>query len=100
MSDAMAVDFPSVERRSLDARLAIVGWFLLTVLTVLSWWVGDHGGSGSWTIAAILAICFSKMWIVGFTFMELRCSAAFLRWVYSAWCAAACALLIALVFIL
>jgi hypothetical protein len=56
-------------------------WGGLVVATVASWLLGDDHGvaSGDVAVVAVLVITFTKIWLVGLHFMELRHAPAVLR---------------------
>ena len=65
-------------------------WAGLVAATVVSWLLGvEHAAddvlSGEGVAAAIIAITAIKVWYVGLDFMELRESAPWLRWLFTAW---------------
>jgi heme/copper-type cytochrome/quinol oxidase subunit 4 len=75
-------------------------WFVLMVLTATSWWVGaDHRSaslSRNLAMVSILILTFAKIYVVGHAFMELRESARWLKWTFTAWCVVLCAILSAM----
>ncbi|WP_354700214.1 hypothetical protein DSM112329_00479 [Paraconexibacter sp. AEG42_29] len=81
----------------LDPRVALVG-LLLVAATCSSWWLGaDHVlPSARTSSAAILAVAFVKVRLIGMYFMDLRAAPTALRHVFDAWCLTVCALVISL----
>ncbi|GAA1750565.1 cytochrome C oxidase subunit IV family protein [Aeromicrobium alkaliterrae] len=68
-------------------------WAGLVAATVLSWLLGvEHAADDVFSreaVAALLvAITAVKVWYVGLDFMEVRESAPWLRWLFTAWLAA------------
>lgn len=62
-------------------------WLCLVAATGLSWWLGaDHGiADRQAATAVILAISFTKIWLVSQWFMELRHAPPGLRLTFNAW---------------
>ena len=54
-------------------------WALLVAATLALWWLGSGEGDGRAASAAILAIAFLKVHLVGRHFMELRTAPVRLR---------------------
>lgn len=76
-------------------------WALLVAVTLFS---TEIGGGASWFGSAavvtvtVFAIAFAKVWMVMFTFMELRGAPLALRLLASVWLAGALAVLLAIYF--
>ncbi|MDV3127777.1 cytochrome C oxidase subunit IV family protein [Mycobacterium sp. 21AC1] len=73
-----------------QSRTATYVWLVLSVLTVLSWWVGPvRAGAGlepSVPITVlVLALGLVKCRLVFRYFMELRTAPAWLRWATDGW---------------
>lgn len=67
-----------------DASKLLVGvWTALAVATVASWQVGE--GSGDAAVLALLGLAFTKVWLVGRHFMELRHAPPVLRGLFDAY---------------
>lgn len=62
-------------------HLLLLVWGALVAATAVSWFVGDdHGlGTGDAAVLGVLAITFTKVWLVGLHFMELRTAPPVLR---------------------
>lgn len=76
-------------------RWTLTSWLGLVGLTVVSWWLGfEHGADGMWFIAALMVLAFAKVFLVGYTFMEVRTAPPILRQVFAWWCGAACTVVI------
>lgn len=75
-------------------RFALV-WLVLVAATLLSFetMVLGHAGLGR---AVILIIAFAKVLLVGREFMELRHAPALMLWLFQAWVAIVCAVLLVL----
>jgi cytochrome c oxidase subunit IV len=76
-------------------------WFLLTAVTLVSWWVGaggHHGESGiSFPVTiAVVAIVLIKTRFVFWYFMEVRTAPSWLRWSCDCWLAFVVVMLLAL----
>lgn len=69
---------------------ASVAWFILTVLTVVSWALGtQHGFGGGGHVPAslvIIAVATFKIRLVGLYFMELKEAPTALRAVFEGYC--------------
>jgi cytochrome c oxidase subunit IV len=86
-----------LETAEANSRYVVLAWAILMALTGLSWWLGtDRGVGPALTTAAILIIAFTKVFVVGRSFMELRHAAPVLHSLFALWCVIACAALIAL----
>jgi heme/copper-type cytochrome/quinol oxidase subunit 4 len=72
-------------------------WAALMALTAGSWWLGaDHEIAGlgrDVSLIAILVLTFSKIYVVGHAFMELREAAPWLTRTFATWCVALCTVL-------
>lgn len=66
-------------------------WATLVVLTLASFWFRDHGFRPSAAVVAILILTFVKVFLVGYSFMEIHRAPNVLRILFSAWCTATCA---------
>jgi caa(3)-type oxidase subunit IV len=75
---------------------ATAAWAVLIVATVVTWTLGTNHGFGNHTLASvvILLIAFIKVRLVGLYFMELRGAPTVLRWLFDAYCAVACTVVI------
>lgn len=64
-----------------DSRKAVVVWLVLVVATFASWWVGaDHALSADAAVtAAVIAVAFIKVRLIGIHFMELGTAPRVLR---------------------
>ena len=84
---------------SLRTRASVV-WFVLALLTVVSWALGtDHGlTSGSHLPASlvIIVVALVKVRMVGMYFMELRCAPIHLRVIFESYCVAVLVLLVSM----
>lgn len=76
--------------RTID-RVAVV-WAVLVAATAVSWSLGHETGTG----VTILVVAFGKVWLIGANFMEVRDAPATLRFLFGAYCAIACGILVAL----
>ena len=47
-------------------------WLILVVATGITWYLGEVGAAGTWSIVAMLVIAFVKGRLVILDFMELR----------------------------
>ena len=83
--------------KSHHAAHIFAAWGVLMALTAASWWVGaDHSVAGMSTTVAmvsLLLLTFSKIYVVGHSFMELREASPWLVRLFSGWCAGLCAVL-------
>lgn len=81
-----------------EHRLLYVVWGGLVAATALSFWLGDdHGlGTGDATVLALIGVTFTKVWLVGRHFMELRTAPPVLRGCFDAYAVAVPAALAAL----
>jgi heme/copper-type cytochrome/quinol oxidase subunit 4 len=87
----------NLETAEANSRYVVLAWAVLMALTGLSWWLGtDHGVGPALATAAILIIAFTKVFLVGRSFMELRHAAPVLHGLFAFWCVIACTALIAL----
>jgi heme/copper-type cytochrome/quinol oxidase subunit 4 len=85
------------EAAQANGRHVVLAWAILMALTGLSWWLGtDHGVGPALATGAILIIAFSKVFLVGRSFMELRHASPVLQSLFALWCVIACTALIAL----
>jgi hypothetical protein len=64
-------------------------WIVLTLATLLSWWL-DVAVNGAWIGTAVLLIAFFKARMVLMIFMEVKGAPAALRWCCEAWVIVAC----------
>ena len=64
-------------------------WLILTLATLLSWWL-DNAAAGNWIGTAVLLIAFFKARLVLMVFMEVRAAPAALRWCCEIWVIVAC----------
>lgn len=90
----MTTPVPTTRRRP-----ALVAWAALVALTALSWSLADsgHGGFGIKTSTVLIVVLtFAKVLVVGYVFMELHRAVRRLRTVFTCWCAAVCAMIVAL----
>lgn len=74
----------------------VLAWAVLVLLTLTSFWFRDHGAGAKTAVAIILSLSFIKVFIVGFSFMELRMAPRALQLVFSGWCVLSCVLLLVL----
>lgn len=81
-----------------DNALAVAVWAGLVVATLVSWWLGDHGGGdgASAAVAAVVVVAFVKVRFVGRHFMELRDAPPLMRWIFDAYVVVVCAALVAI----
>jgi heme/copper-type cytochrome/quinol oxidase subunit 4 len=87
----------NLETADANSRHVVLVWAILMALTGLSWWLGtDHGVGPALATAVILIIAFTKVFLVGRSFMELRHAAPVLQSLFALWCVIACTALIAL----
>lgn len=68
----------------------IISWLALIVLTLITWVIGlEHGFDGANGVvigmAAVLAIAFFKVHIIGQYFMEVRDAPIFLKFAFAGW---------------
>lgn len=95
MTVANSKDVPPAPVKSTSLYRA---WGVLIALTAVSWWAGtDHSiGSGGIKFATclVLVMAFTKVLVVGQTFMELRPAAWALQAIFTGWCVAVCAAMI------
>lgn len=93
---------PAVAPRAEENHTASLtgAWALLVVLTLASYWFRDHGLGPAAAIVAILLLTFVKVFMVGHSFMELHRAPAWLRGVFTTWCAGTCLALIVMAFVL
>ena len=82
-----------MRRQLLDVPAVL--WVLLSLATVLSWQLGVEASSHSLAGAAIIAIGFFKLRLVGIHFMEIGTAPVALRVVFEAYVAVAFAALLA-----
>jgi|GEM_PF-1039670 len=88
--------------KQLIASNLLLAWAILSVATVLSWWLDGAfisdavvaTGQGRWVGTAILAIAFFKARLVLLQFMQVKAAPSAVRWCCEAWVVMACALLI------
>ena len=87
----------NLETADANNRHVVLAWAILMALTGLSWWLGtDHGVGPVLATAVILIIAFTKVFLVGRSFMELRHASPVLQSLFALWCVIACTALIAL----
>ncbi|MFE9687484.1 cytochrome C oxidase subunit IV family protein [Streptomyces sp. NPDC006285] len=69
-----------------------LAWLVLIIATGTSWWLGHDGGAHGYgrLMTLIMVIAFTKAWMVGNYFMQLRETPRLLRWTFSAGCVAVC----------
>jgi heme/copper-type cytochrome/quinol oxidase subunit 4 len=73
----------------------LLAWALLVALTAASWWLGtDHGIAVAAASTVILLVAFAKVMVIGYSFMELRHSAAVLRVAFFGLTAIICTVLV------
>jgi heme/copper-type cytochrome/quinol oxidase subunit 4 len=85
-------DTPSREKNSL-----VLTWVVLMGLTAVSWWLGaEHALGAALSTTAILALAFTKVLLVGRSFMELRRAAWLLQGLFAFWCIVTCTTLVIL----
>ena len=89
-----------VEAGSSHTRNLILVWAFLVILTLFSWWFRDNSLGQDLAVAVIIAISFVKVFLVGFSFMELQFAPAWLRKSFDGWCIASAIVLIAMVLLL
>lgn len=79
-------------------RTLVVVWGGLVVATVVAFLVGDdHAiGEGDAAVVAVLGITFTKVWLVGLHFMELRGAPRVLRGLFEGYCVVVPAALVVL----
>jgi len=83
--------------RSREKNHLVVTWAVLMGLTAVSWWLGvDRALSAALSTTAILAVAFTKIFLVGRSFMELRRAAWLLQATFVCWCILTCTTLIVL----
>lgn len=70
-------------------RLFFLTWVVLSLATLLSWWL-DDAATGNWIGTAVLLIAFFKARLVLMVFMDVRAAPAELRWCCEAWVIIAC----------
>jgi hypothetical protein len=75
-------------------RLLLITWLVLSLATLISWWL-DASMEGVWVGTAVLLVAFFKARMVLMVFMEVREATPALRWICEAWVATACAAVIA-----
>jgi hypothetical protein len=76
---------------------ATIAWFILTLLTVVSWSLGASHGFGGAHVAAsavIIVVAIFKIRLVGLYFMELREAPIQLRGIFEGYCVLLLGLLI------
>jgi hypothetical protein len=84
-------------QKLLASRPSLV-WLILVAATMVSFQSMILSQDGARIArAAILAIAFAKVTLVGLEFMELRHAPAFLKLPFLAWAVAVCAILLVLV---
>lgn len=77
-------------------RWILLSWAGLVGLTVMSCWLGLENGSDTiWVIAALMVLAYTKVFIVGYSFMEIRTAPPVLQKVFRWWCLSACVIVIA-----
>ncbi|MDO0929012.1 cytochrome C oxidase subunit IV family protein [Streptomyces sp. TG1A-8] len=69
-----------------------LAWLVLILATGTSWWLGHDGGADGHRplMTLIMVVAFTKAWMVGNYFMQLREAPGPLRWTFSAGCFAVC----------
>lgn len=78
-------------------RLSLVlAWAVLVLLTLTSFWFRDHGVGAKVAVVIILSLSFIKVFMVGFSFMELRMAPRVLQTAFAVWCVLSCVLLLVL----
>jgi hypothetical protein len=83
----------TVRRQLLDVPTLL--WVILSLATVLSWQLGVEASSHVLAGAAIIAIAFFKLLLVGIHFMEIGTAPLALRVVFEAYVAVAFGALLA-----
>lgn len=84
----------SINTNALDGhKLHVIGaWGLLMALTAVSWRLGaDHDITGlgrDFAMISILVVTFTKIYIVGYSFMEIREAKRWLQNLFRVWCLA------------
>tara|TARA_R110001592_G_scaffold363392_1_gene687155 strand:+ start:80492 stop:80776 length:285 start_codon:yes stop_codon:yes gene_type:complete len=77
-----------------------LAWLLLMVATGAGWWLGQAGHGNTQAVhlatAGVVVVAFTKVWIVGFEFMELRYAPRWLRYSFDAWIIAVCLALLSI----
>jgi heme/copper-type cytochrome/quinol oxidase subunit 4 len=83
--------------RSRDKDYLVVTWAVLMGLTAVSWWLGaEHALGAALSTTAILMVAFTKVLLVGRSFMELHRAAWLLQGTFAFWCIVTCTALIVL----
>ena len=72
----------------------LIPWVILTIGTLLSWWL-DDSVNGSWVGAAIVLIAFFKARLVLVYFMKVGEASDAIRWCCEAWVIVACGCVLA-----
>jgi heme/copper-type cytochrome/quinol oxidase subunit 4 len=70
-----------------QARLSLT-WLLLSVITLMSWWIGMHQGSseiGIVVFVTIILIAVIKVRVIFWEFMEVRTAPVHLQRMADAW---------------
>ena len=60
-------------------------WLVLVVATAITWYLGEVGAAGTWSIVAMLLIAFVKGRLVILDFMELRTAPKLWRILLEGW---------------
>lgn len=80
-----------------NAKTPVKTWAVLMGLTAVSWWLGaEHALSAAIATIAILVVAFTKVLLVGLSFMELHRADWLLRGAFAFWCIVTCAALVVL----
>ena len=72
----------------------LIPWILLTIGTLLSWWL-DASIDSAWVGTAILLIAFFKARLVLMHFMRVGDASAVIRWCCEGWVVLACSSVVA-----
>lgn len=85
---------------SAHTRNLVFVWAFLVLLTLVSWWFRENSLSAELAVAVIIAISFVKVFLVGFSFMELQFAPQWLRFSFDGWCVTSTIILIGMALLL
>jgi hypothetical protein len=86
-ADEMAQDMAIVEKHIHHAgRPVTIVWAILTVATLVSWYLGEGHLATKLAAVAVVATGFVKVALIGEHFMELRTAPSQMRYLFLGWC--------------